>query len=546
MGTLDRLDAENVQAAVTAFRDALRSHQEAVNRLNVYPVPDGDTGTNMALTLESVVAALDGAEDLAATCEAMARGSLMGARGNSGVILSQILRGLSDRWAAAGGVGPAELAAGLSRASEMADAAVMRPVEGTILTVLRVAAAGGAAAAARAKNLVGVLTAAHGAGTDALARTPEQLPVLKEAGVVDAGGVGFMLLLDALLHVVDGRPLPEPADAPVASATLVNHGDAHAGQDQSYEVMYLLDADDDAVGALKKAWAAIGDSIVVVGGDGLWNCHIHTDEVGPAIEAALDAGGRPRQIRVTDLRQEVDAERCRRDEAPTTGATGATTFTTAVVAVASGEGLGRILRSLGVAAVVAGGQSMNPSTAELLAAVDGVPADQVVLLPNNANIVPVARQVGALTIKTVCVVPTTDVAQALAALLPFDPKATAADNAAAMASAVEHVVSGEVARAVRSSPTDAGAVVEGDWLGLSDGRVRAVAPAAGGPAGAATALLDRLVTGGHELVTVVVGDGVADHDTVRVTAWLAEHRPACAVEVHHGGQPLYPWLFAVE
>ena len=547
MGTLERLGADHVRAAVTAYRDALRLHREAVNRLNVYPVPDGDTGTNMALTMESVVEAFGADEDMACTCTAMARGSLMGARGNSGVILSQVLRGLSEQWSGAPAIGPADLAAALSRASQAADAAVMTPVEGTILTVLRVAAAGAVEAADQGKALVDVLAAAHEAGTEALARTPEQLPVLKEAGVVDAGGVGFMLLLDALLHVVDGRPLPEPATTP-GPASVAAHPTAGPDSvgEEAYEVMYLLEAGDAAVAQLKETWAAIGDSIVVVGGDGLWNCHIHTAQVGPSIEAALDAGGRPRDIRVTDLRAQVAEEHCRREPPGPAVAQGAAGAVTAVVAVASGEGLGRIFRSLGVAAVVSGGQSMNPSTAELLAAVDGAPADQVVLLPNNANIVPVARQVDALTPKTVHVVPTTGVAQGLAALLPFDAGAAAADNAAAMADAAQAVVSGEVTRAVRSSPTEAGPVAEGDWLGLSDGRVRVATPAGDGPAAAAAALLDLLVGDDHELVTVVVGDGVPDGDTRRVTAWLAEHRSSAAVEVHQGGQPLYHWLFAVE
>ena len=541
MVTLEGLGPEQLRAAVTAYRDSLRSHQNAINRLNVYPVPDGDTGTNMALTLESVVAGLEGVEGMAPVCQAMARGSLMGARGNSGVILSQILRGLADQWAPLDGIGPADLAAGLRRASQAADAAVMRPVEGTILTVLRDAATGAAEAAELGKSLVDVLGAAQAAGAASLERTPELLAVLKEAGVVDAGGMGFLLLLDALGHVADGRPLPRPADAGGAGAPAADvPAAAHPGGGGGYEVMYLLDGDDAAVAAMKEVWATIGDSIVVVGGDGLWNCHIHTDDVGAAVEAALDVGGRPRQIRVTDLRQQVGDERGRRQE-PTPAPGPAAT--TAVVAVASGEGLHGIFRSLGAARIVAGGQSMNPSTAELLAAVEQAPADQVVLLPNNANIVAVARQVDALTAKTVRVVATTCVAQGLAALLPFDAAASAVDNAAAMADAAGGVVSGEVTRAVRSSSTEAGPVAEGDWLGLSDGRVHAVAP--DGP-GAATRLLDGLVTGAHELVTVVVGEGASDRDTLAVTAWLAEHRPAAAVEVHHGGQPLYHWLFAIE
>jgi len=564
MALLTRLGARHLRLAVTSYRTALRAHQAAINRLNVYPVPDGDTGTNMALTLESVVEALDGADGMAETCSAMAHGSLMGARGNSGVILSQILRGLAERFSAADEVTGTVLAEALGRASQLADAAVLRPVEGTILTVARAAAGAAAEAAAAGGSLAEVAEAARARAASAVDETPAQLAVLADNGVVDAGGVGFVLLLDALLHAIAERPLPEPAPvepgppgppgpaaAPAGGAGAT--GEAGEATDQRYEVMYLLEADHDAAPALKEAWAAIGGSIVVVGGleagRGLWNCHIHTDDIGAAVEAALDAGGRPRRIRVTDLHEQVAAEGFHGGAppaAPGGGAGPGATATTAVVAVASGEGLERLFASLGVAAVVAGGQSMNPSTAELLAAVDAVAAGQVVLLPNNANIVPVARQVDALTAKAVHVVPTTGVAEGLAALLPFDAAATAAANAAAMAEAAGRVVSGEVARAVRPSATAAGPVAEGDWLGLSGGEVRAVAPAAGGPAAAAAALLDALVGEDHELVTVVAGEQAGDDETAAVVAWLAEHRPAAAVEVHAGGQPVYHWLFAAE
>src|SRR4051812_14459971 len=291
MPTVDRLGAAELRAVVTGYRDALRAHQEAVNRLNVYPVPDGDTGTNMALTLESVVAELAGADpDLGATCKAISHGSLMGARGNSGVILSQILRGLAD------GVRDAEvadgpaIAAALVAASEAAYGAVMRPVEGTILTVIRESSDGARVAADAGASLVGVLEAARSAGGEALARTPELLPVLAEAGVVDAGGTGLLLLIDAALNVVDGRPLPEPDEAQVgvdpdllAELARVHGAEGGHGEggvaDLRYEVMYFLEAPDSTIPAFKNVWAGIGDSIVVVGGDGIWNCHIHTDDI---------------------------------------------------------------------------------------------------------------------------------------------------------------------------------------------------------------------------------------------------------------------------
>jgi hypothetical protein len=551
--TLERLGAGELRAVVTRYRDALRAHQEALNRLNVYPVPDGDTGTNMALTLESVVAELGSTDgDLAATCKAVSHGALMGARGNSGVILSQVLRGIADVVRANDGVDAPACAEALSSASAAAYEAVMRPVEGTILTVVRESAAAAEEAASEGGSLTDVLDAARGAGQQALDRTPELLPVLAQAGVVDAGGAGFLLLLDALLAVVAGRPVPEPPAAPApegGAATRTAGAEveaAHAGglSDLRYEVMYFLEAPDEAVPAFKDVWAGIGDSIVVVGGDGLWNCHIHTDDIGAAIEAALDCG-RPRRIRVTDLHEQVEEERWVREAAAGGDGPAAPSepVPTAVVAVATGDGIRRIFHSLGVHQIVAGGQSMNPSTAQILEAVESTPAEEVVVLPNNKNIIPVAEQVDAHTAKAVRVVPTRGIAEGFAALLAYDPQASADENAAAMGEAAEAVAAGEVTMAVRDSAWDGGAIRQGDWLGLARGRIAVVEPTL---AAAATGLLDDLVGDGHEIVTIIEGEGASAADTRRITEWLAEHRPSVDAEVHHGGQPLYPYLFGVE
>jgi DAK2 domain fusion protein YloV len=552
---VDRLDASRLCAVVETYRDALSAHREPINRLNVYPVPDGDTGTNMSLTLVSVcddLAAVDG-DDLAAVCAAISKGSLMGARGNSGVILSQILRGMSGAVAVAGGCDGPTLAAALRAGSDAAYGAVMRPVEGTILTVVRAAAeAAEATVAGGETELVGVVDAARDAAAVALEKTPEQLPVLAEAGVVDAGGTGFVLLLDALAHVVDGREVPAPRvgeGAVRSDAHLVQHtaDDEHGDvSDLRYEVMYFLEAPDESIPAFKDVWAGIGDSIVVVGGDGLWNCHIHTDDIGAAIEAAVDAG-RPRQIRVTDLMEQVVEERWVREAAGSDLVEVPPHVTepvcTAVVAVAAGDGIKRIFYSLGVQGIVAGGQSMNPSTADLLVAVDAVPAEQVVILPNNKNIVPVAEQVDAHSDKVVRVVGTRGIAEGFAALMGYDPEAPADENAKEMAALSANVVAGEVTRAVRDSNSEAGPIAEGDYLGISRDGIKVVA---GSAAEAACGLLDALVSDEHEIVTVIEGEGASPAETRQITEWLGEHRPDVSPEVHHGGQPLYPYLFGVE
>jgi DAK2 domain fusion protein YloV len=547
MTTLDRLDASDLRHVVIGFRDALRLHQEGINRLNVYPVPDGDTGTNMALTLESVVAELDGAEpDMAGTCKAIGYGALMGARGNSGVILSQILRGLTATLAGAERAGGSELAEALTVAAAGAYEAVGNPVEGTILTVIRCAAEG--AVAAGDAPLVEVLEAARAAGRDALARTPELLPVLAAAGVVDAGGTGLLLLLDAALTRVDGRPMPE-ADPTMGVGVTQDAAGAADGHDHSgladlrYEVMYLLEAPDDAIAAFKEVWAGIGDSIVVVGGDGLFNCHIHTDDIGAAIEAAIEIG-RPMKIRVTDLLEEVEEERWVREAAEQAEPeTALEPVTTAVVAVATGDGIKRIFRSLGVQQVITGGQSMNPSTAQLCEAVEAVAADQVVILPNNKNIIAVAEQVNATTDKTVLVVPTKGIPEGFAALLAYDPEAPVGQNAAGMTEAAANVIAGEVTRAVRASTCDAGPIAEGDYIGIDRTAIRSVAPSA---ADASIGLLAALFDGRQEILTVIEGEGASAAETRRITEWLAEHHPDVEPEVHHGGQPLYPYLFGIE
>jgi len=546
----DVLDATGLCRVISTYRDGLRTHQELINRLNVFPVPDGDTGTNMALTVESVTKELETLADpgFGATCEAIVHGSLMGARGNSGVILSQLLRGLAVGLNGAGGApGAKDLAQALADADRLAREAVMRPVEGTILTVARGAAEGARAAADSGASLVAVAEASRAGAADALAMTPSLLPVLEQAGVVDAGGTGYLLLFDALLSVLDGRAMPVPPDLPVPGVRVLSEQADGALAGLRYEVMYLLEAPDATIPAFKEVWAGLGDSIVVVGGEGVWNCHIHTDEIGPAVEAALDAG-RPRSIRVTDLLDEVEEERWVREAARTQG-TGPSetphgpTPVTGVVAVASGDGIGRIFRSLGVQRLIAGGQSMNPSLAELLEAVDSLASDQVIVLPNNGNIRAVADRVDQLSAKHVWVVPTETITEGFAALLAYDPESGGKANASAMEETAHKVVPGEVTRAVRDSQTPAGPVRTGDWLGLSREAIEVVGDS---PAEAACALLDVLVTDEHDLVTIIEGEGSGAAETRRITEWLKEARPAVETEVHHGGQPLYPYLFSIE
>ena len=546
METVSFLATTQIVEVVSAFHDALEDHKESINRLNVSPVPDGDTGTNMFLTVGSVLEEMKAVafDDRDAVCAALSHGSLMGARGNSGVILSQVLRGMSACFAQADAIDGDVLASALTEASVAADGAVMKPVEGTILTVVREVARA-ARDAAETSAILKVVEEALTEGEAALERTPEQLIVLREAGVVDAGGAGFLLLLHAILHVLDGRALPVAENSTEIASVTIGKQQQDELSELRYEVMYLLNAPDEAIEGFKNVWAGLGDSIVVVGGDGLWNCHIHTDAIGPAIEAGIEVG-RPQRIRVTDLAEEVMEERWVREAAEsgkTDDLAAPQQVPCAVVAVSPAPGIGRIFHSLGVQELVLGGQSMNPSTSELLEAVERAPAEQIVILPNNSNIVAVARTVDDETEKTVVVVPTTSVPEGFASLLGYDPQAIATENAKVMLEIASGVDVGEVTQAVRATSTPVGEVAEGDWIGLDRDGVCAIGATL---VEAATNLLNEIIGEDSEILSLIVGEGASDADTRAITEWVTENRPTVETEIHTGGQSHYPFFFGVE
>jgi len=611
---LEQLGAPEMRATMKSFCDALVTHRDMLNQLNVYPVPDGDTGTNMALTLQSVVAALDDAgDDMSGVCGAISHGSLMGARGNSGVILSQILRALAGYVASMGAADAEVLAGALRKASVAADEAVSVPVEGTILTVVRDvsyaatefvkggqatdAGPGSAEAASAVSNqavnaeaasaeggvsLVGLLECCLAAGRVSLQRTPELLPQLARANVVDAGGAGFLLLLDALATTTDGRPLPEPpvTDTTVGVGAALATSGATVGADTAphgqladtqgdagldagptrYEVMFFLEAPSERIGEFRSAWEELGDSIVIVGDDGLWNCHIHSNQIGASIEAGIEVG-RPFDIRITDLYEQVDHIETLADPSaalsaadpvsPSSAAAGITISSTAqaagaiteVVAVSVGSGVARMFESLGVRAIIAGGQTMNPSTADFLQAIEQLGAQQVVLLPNNSNIIAVAEQVDACTEAVVRVIPTRGIAEGLAALVAYNPTLDAAQNYQAMFDAAAEVVAGEVTQAVRNTDSEIGPLAKGQWLGLDRNGLRVVANSA---VGAATGLLAELLSHEHELVTVIYGADATQAQVTEIQSWLATNHPDIELEAHEGNQPLYNCYLGVE
>ncbi|MGH8911907.1 MAG: DAK2 domain-containing protein [Acidimicrobiia bacterium] len=531
----------DLKRAMAVYQRLLKSYRNAINGLNVYPVPDGDTGSNMAQTIDSVMRHLEGAETMAEVATALGHGSLVGAAGNSGVILAQVLRGIADAVRSLSEVDASDMAAALEAAATSAYKVVERPVEGTILTVVRESASAASDEASRSGvDLAALLDASYHRAAEALERTPEMLPVLRDAGVVDAGGAGYLLLLAAFLEVASGveTPLPERL---LMAIPLIEVEGTHGGP--RYEVMYFLEALDEKLDDFRDVWSELGDSIVVVGGEGLWNCHIHTDDIGSAVEAGIEAG-RPRGIRITDLHEQIGALEA---DVAAGGFSPLPAFFDAaigVVAVATGPGLVERFRRLGVQQVVAGGQSANPPVEDVLAAVEEAPASTIVILPNNKNIIPVAEQVDGLTTKTVAVVPTRSLTQGLAAMMGYVPEAadldSLLDDMAAAAGAVDF---GEVTIAVRDARVDGWEVSRGDWIGVADGRI---VVAARDRFSVLRGLVAEIMPSTAELVTVYTGEGASRSDTKALEAWVGETHPAVEVLALEGGQPVYPYLISVE
>lgn len=515
------LTADHLKRVLTRYHQRLGTYRDALNRLNVYPVPDGDTGTNMELTVGTVVDEVAAAHGMREVTAALAHGSLMGARGNSGVILAQILRGLADTFGGADSVGVQEIVEGLEHASKAAYRAVLHPVEGTILTVLREAAE--AAASTRADSDLGaLLDGVYQRAERSLESTPSMLPVLARAGVVDAGGAGLLLLFAALLEETTGTEVPLPES--IFDATPVDLVEVGIGG-QRYEVVLMLDAPDERVEAFRDEWDRLGESIVIVGGDGHYKCHIHTDQPAAAIEAGLWIDGHPvgtfRNLSITDLQMEsIESD------------------SVSVVAVATGSGMASIFRELGAATVVDGGQGMNPSVRDLLRAVDLLRAPTVILLPNNKNIVPAANEVVGLTEKHVVVVPTTSMPEGIGAMMEYLPGRDVDQMIDAMVEASRGVASGEVTKAVRDARVEIGEVTQGQWLAITHGKI----VFAGSDLGDVLCRLVAELSGdGTELVTLFTGAGATEEATAAV-----RRRFGVEVEVRNGGQPLYPYLVSVE
>jgi DAK2 domain fusion protein YloV len=585
-------DGTGLLAAFRASVDAIEAHVDELNALNVYPVPDGDTGSNMLATVRAALEegerdATDQADRVAA---AISFGALMGARGNSGVILSQVFRGIADGLRGKHRFNGLDVAHALTVGSETAYAAVVKPVEGTILTVVREAAAAAVAAAERENDIEVVVGAAVDAADRALARTPLLLPVLRDAGVVDAGGAGFFRVLQGAHRYLTGDT------ATVAPSRAIGHRPSavvpHADEGYGYETMFLLEADAGRsldLDAVRMHLETIGESVLVAGDPRAVKIHVHSERPDAVVAFGLGLGtlsrisienldrqardvkaGRGGAAAVAALGTDVvqhgpgwaeiaaDAEPTGDGQdagtltvettsdalpSPVARANGSASVALAVVAVANGDGIASIFESFGVSAVVRGGQSANPSTGELLKAVAPIEADEILVLPNNPNVVMAARQVAQLTDRPVHVVPTRNAAEGVAALLALDPSATGPANVATMTEAGRAVQTLQVTAAVRDAKIGGRKIRKGQTIVLDpdDGLV------------AADADLERAILAGlaalrpgFELITLYYGEGVELAEAERIARSVAEEHPDVEVEVVRGGQPHYAYLFAAE
>ncbi len=551
---LRTIDGRQFKGMVQASLAWLKQHQEAINSLNVFPVPDGDTGTNMMLTMTSAwkeIAQVD-EPHIGKVAGKVAHGALMGARGNSGVILSQIWRGFARGLDGHAEMDAPLLATAMRAAAETAYKGVVRPVEGTILTVVRETAEEVEIAIEESDDLLTLFERMLERARAAEARTPALLAVLREAGVTDSGGQGFVVILEGMVRALKGLPVEEAdrlARVVDLEAALPPHGE-HIEFDENYpyDVQFIIVGKDLDVESIRATIEAMGDCPLVVGDSETIKVHVHVADPGVPISFGAKMGSL-RDVVVEDMQAQYQEFIAGRDEPPVIAPAAAAVAVPqevpaiGVVAVVAGEGLADVFRSLGANAIIEGGQTMNPSTADILEAVDNLPSEKVIILPNNKNIIMAAQQAAEMSEKEVAVVPTRSIPQGIAALLLLDQTATLDGNVSAMLEAAQTIESGEVTYAVRDVQLNGVTVHEGDAIGLLNGQLIV--------SGASydevvERLLEKIDLDERELVTLYYGEDVQQEEAEKLAERLEARYPELEFEVVRGGQPHYPYLIAVE
>lgn len=542
------IDGQTLKKLVEAGLRWLRTHQEVVNALNVFPVPDGDTGTNMVLTMQAAYDEIADSPErhFGRMAHAVAQGALMGARGNSGVILSQIWRGFARGTEQVEQLDAATFVQAMAQARDTAYKGVVRPVEGTILTVIKEVAAAVAEAAQETDEVTALLQRAVEAADAAVAQTPELLPILKEAGVVDSGGKGLFFILEGMWRWAQGMPLDQPVvqAQPLASLEFAEaHEQIEPGQDFEVVVDFRPQEPLDLqsfYGELEK----MGTSIQVGEGDGMYRMHIHvpTEKLYDPIEYVRTLGT-VTKVQIENLLAQMENMEAESVSHASYEVQNIKPGQIAVVAVAPGPGIARVFASLGAAAIVEGGQTMNPSTQDLLRAFENLPTERVILLPNNKNVILAAQAAAEVTVKQTRIVPSRTVPQGLAAMLSYDPDGDLDEVAAAMEAAMADVVTGEITRATRTVEIDGVRVREGQYIGLVDGKLLL------GGDSLEEVLLDLLAQADieeRELVTMFYGGELTKAQANRLGDAVRERFPHLEVELQEGGQPHYALILSLE
>jgi uncharacterized protein len=544
-------DGQDLKKAILAGAAWLEKHRDEINALNVFPVPDGDTGSNMSATIKSAIRNLEKSNETSASIIAakVAHDALLGARGNSGVILSQTLRGLAQGLDKKATFNATDLAVAFDEAQRLAYRAVIKPVEGTILTVVREAAVAAKKSAERGDDIGGLMREVVNATRLAVAHTPELLPALKQAGVVDAGGQGFSTLMEGMLHYMHGEGDPELTTSTVnrtPTGTLEKpethkKGRVSVEEEFGYEVVFLLRGEKLDVEGIRQSIIDMGGvSTVVAGDEKMLKIHTHTLTPGKILDYGVGLGSLL-DINIENLQEqsltyeaESNAEHAQEEQPQ---------LEVATIAVVSGSGFEQVFQGLGVNALVSGGQTMNPSTEELLNAVEAVPSNRVIILPNNKNVILSAQQVPGLTQKEVYVVPSKTMPQGIAALASFNFGADFKDICETMTEAIQQIDTAEITKAVRTVELGDLQVREGDFIGVLNGNLVVASQKI---EQVMRDTLQRMDIGNHEIVTLYYGEEIVEQDAQQITRRIKERYSHLEVELVNGGQPYYAYIISAE
>ena len=543
------IDGKQVRNMFVSGANNLKNHKDLVDKLNVFPVPDGDTGTNMSLTISCAIKELNKVEkdDIGQLGKALSKGSLMGARGNSGVILSQIIRGIAQSIDGKEMLTSMDIAKALKNGSDIAYKAVIKPVEGTILTVVRESSEYALKAAVLEEDIIEFMKLLVKEANNSLNRTPELLHALKEAGVVDSGGKGLVLVYEGMLKSLEGQ-FVESQEIQTTETTSVQVENRLSTEDIKFQYCteFILETDKISDLKMRDIMIKYGDSLVVVGDDGIIKVHVHTNTPGTVLQEAL-AYGQLLTIKIENMKlqheNKVIKDAQQDKEVSEQAAVSEEPKEFGFIATSMGDGLAKIFKDFGVDHIIEGGQTMNPSTEDFMNAIDKMNANNIIILPNNSNIIMAANQAKDLSDKNIIVIPTKNVSQAFAALVNFDADLTLEENEANMLDALSTVKNGQVTYAVRNTVINDVEVKEGNIIGLGEGKLLS---AGDDIDEITTQLVESLVDEDSAIITLFYGEDIQEEQAEALRESLEEKFEDIDIELYYGGQPIYYYLVSVE